>query len=181
MPETIQFHRAILSTSETGEAAALMSLGVDWADTTDPASGRVLPPITTIVDAAHPNGVTSYHLAGKSDTGLEAVNLRNAWKARKSDEDFDELLRQLEAATANTTLAKLVRQIKATFPLALMAYFHGYSDNRRRLIDLRTKGTKLRRFRKGETGFVLISDNASNATRAHCGLPTIPQPQPGKR
>lgn len=148
--------------TNTKLAAALLTVGVPFADPRDPMSniyteGRPYRP-------GRPGNIT-YHLASESAAGVPAADLAAAWHASEADADLDRLVDEISAA-----LPHLGARLRHILPRALMCYLRGAAENRDRILDLWKKVVPMVLVKKSPTSFALVSRDAPPHIRARCGL-----------
>ena len=160
----VKLFRQVFTTTNTKEAAALLTLGVPFVPE---------KPVTNTYDADKPYrrddipGRVAYNFEGKSAFGAGVDDLSAAWSANTADKELDQLLAEIAAALPPELSARLTEIL----PRALMCYCRGALENRERILDMWKKGLPMFHFKKGENSFVLVSKGLSKEQKRHLGVP----------
>jgi len=157
---------AIYRDNNTKRAAALLTLGVDFASPRDNERTTNIYSDKAPFRPGFPGTVT-YLLAGKSTSGTPAEELAAAF----DDSTFapatalDGLVDEICAAAP-----ELGQRLRELLPLALASYLRGGFENRERILDLWKKALPMVLIRRGDNAFTLVHRNAPEKVLQHFGL-----------
>lgn len=172
LPITIQIDKPF-DTTNTPLATALMTMGVKPHPEMDVATNHY--------DEQHPAGSKRdergvplvpgkvwYHLQNKSDGGVDTNKLADAFAARVADQDLDVIVAKLQAYAQKHggDIQRMIDELVATLPLAIMCYMRGFSDNRKSVMEYWKHAVPLAVVRTGENSYSVVSLRASDQTKA---------------
>lgn len=144
---------AMHATTNTKIAAALVTVGVPFQNSADPASN-----IYSEEKPYRPGmpGQVTYHMAIKEPrSGIPTQKLVDAYNALEADKQLDAIIDEV-----HKRIPELGRKLKDILPLALMCYLRGGAENRDRLKDLWRELTPMVLVRREDGCTVLVSRNA---------------------